>query len=92
MNKKYKKLALSIVLDLVGLIPLIDIIWAPISGYIMTKMYSGTKGKVAGFVSFIEEILPFSDFVPTFTIMWFYTYVFSRYDEKKEKEPITIEV
>lgn len=92
MNEKYKKLALSIVLDLVGLIPLIDIIWAPISGYIMTKMYSGTKGKVAGFVSFIEEILPFSDFVPTFTIMWFYTYVFSRYDEKKEKEPITIEV
>lgn len=92
MNKKYKKLVLSIVLDLVGLIPLIDIIWAPISGYIMTKMYRGTKGKVAGFISFIEEILPFSDFVPTFTIMWLYTFVFIKHDEKEEKEPITIEV
>ena len=95
MNKKYKKLVLSILLDIIGFIPffeVIDIVWAPISAYIMTKMYKGTKGKVGGFISFVEEILPFSDFVPTFTIMWLYTYVFSKYDEKKEKEPITIEV
>lgn len=73
MKHKYKRLLLSILLDLIGLIPLIDIIWAPISGYIMTQLYKGTKGKVAGVISFIEEIIPFSDFIPTFTIMWFYT-------------------
>ena len=58
----------------------------------MTKLYSGTKGKVAGIISFVEEIIPFSDVIPTFTIMWLYTYVFSKYEEKQEKEPITIEV
>ncbi len=93
MNKKYKKLALSIVLDLIGLIPLIDIIWAPLSGYIMTKLYKGTKGKVAAVVSFVEEIIPFSDFIPTFTIMWFYTYIFGKKEIIEEKdEKITIEV
>lgn len=94
MQKKYKKLVLSIVLDIIGFIPLfevIDIVWAPISAYIMTIMYKGTKGKIVGFVSFIEEILPFSDFIPTFTIMWFYTNVFSKEDNPKE-EPVTIEV
>ncbi|WP_438978246.1 hypothetical protein [Polaribacter sp.] len=57
MSKKYKKLVLSIVLDLIGLIPLIDIIWAPLSGYIMTKLYKGTKGKVAGIIGYIAMYL-----------------------------------
>lgn len=91
MSKKYKKLALSIVLDLIGLIPLIDLVWAPLSGYIMTKMYTGNKGKVAGIVSFVEEIIPFSDFIPTFTIMWLYTYVFNK-DKNDKNEDIIIEV
>lgn len=91
MKKNYKKLALSILLDAIGLIPLIDIIWAPLSGYIMTKMYSGTKGKIAGIISFLEEIILFSDFIPTFTIMWFYTTFFNTEVDKKE-EPITIEL
>jgi len=87
MNKKYKKLILSIILDVVGYFTIlpIDIVWAPISGYLMTKMYKGSKGKVAGIVSFLEEIIPFSDVIPTFTIMWFYTYVFNKGSEEKEK-------
>lgn len=92
MNKNYKKLALSIVLDLVGLIPLIDIIWAPTSGFIMTKMYKGTKGKVAGVISFVEEIIPFSDFIPTFTIMWFYTTFFAKTETEEKEATKTIEV
>jgi hypothetical protein len=52
---------------------LADVIWAPLSLYIMIKMYKGTEGKVAGVISFIEEALPI-DFVPTFTLMWIYTY------------------
>lgn len=83
MNKKYKKLGLSILLDIIGLIPipLLDVAWAPISGYIMTKMYKGTKGKIAGVVSFLEEILPL-DIIPTFTIMWIYNYVIQKEDMK----------
>ncbi len=91
MNKKYKKLALSILLDLIGLIPFIDLVWAPLSGYIMTKMYTGNKGKIAGIVSFVEELIPFSDIIPTFTIMWFYTYVFNK-DKTEKEEEIIIEV
>lgn len=75
---KYKKLGLSIIFDIIGFITIIDIIWAPLSGYLMTRMYKGNKGKVAGVVSFLEEIIPGLDFIPTFTIMWLITYVFSK--------------
>ena len=85
MNK-YKKLALSILLDVIGyvsfLIPGIgeftDIVWAPFSAYLMTKLYKGKKGKIAAAVSFIEEAIPGLDIIPTFTLMWLYTYVFSK--------------
>ena len=46
-------------------------------------MYKGNKGKIAGAISFIEQILPGLDFIPTFTLMWLYTYVF-----KTKKETI----
>ena len=79
MNKKYKKLLASIVLDIIGMIPIpfLDFLWAPLSGYIMTKMYKGKEGKVAGIISFLEEILPL-DIIPTFTIMWIYSYVINK--------------
>lgn len=95
MNKKYKKLGFSLLLDAIGfftIIPL-DIIWAPVSGYLMTKMYKGTKGKVAGIISFLEEIIPFADVIPTFTIMWFYTYIIQKEEEENENDKtITIDV
>ena len=72
---KYNKLVISLILDVIGMITFLDIIWAPLSGYIMTKMYKGNEGKVAGILSFLEEIIPGLDIIPTFTIMWFYTYV-----------------
>lgn len=86
MNKKYKKLILSIVLDIIGFFTVIpfDIIWAPISGFIITKMYKGNKGKVAGIISFLEEIIPFLDVIPTFTFMWIYTYIINKEDTKDE--------
>ncbi|HEY5689428.1 MAG TPA: hypothetical protein VIS27_14080 [Yeosuana sp.] len=84
MNK-YKKLALGIVLDALGYISYIfpglgeftDIIWAPLSAWIMTKLYKGKPGKVAAVVNFVEEALPGFDVIPTFTLMWLYTYVFN---------------
>ncbi|WP_440121426.1 hypothetical protein [Tenacibaculum sp. Ill] len=89
-EKKYQKLALSLLFDAIGyvsyLIPglgeLSDIVWAPASAYIMTKMYKGNKGKVAGAIAFIEEAMLGLDVVPTFTLMWLYTYVFSSKESK----------
>ncbi|WP_242118717.1 hypothetical protein [Aestuariivivens sediminicola] len=85
MNK-YKILAISILCDVIGYVSFAipgigeftDIIWAPLSGWIMTKLYKGKPGKIAGIISFIEEILPGLDVIPTFTLMWIYTYVFSK--------------
>ncbi|WP_299550288.1 hypothetical protein [Seonamhaeicola sp.] len=84
MNK-YKKLLLSLFLDAMGYVSFIipgigefsDIVWAPASAYIMTKLYKGKEGKIAGAVAFIEEAMPGLDVIPTFTLMWFYSYVLS---------------
>jgi len=76
--KKQHKLILGLIFDLLGYVsfifPTFDFVWAPLSGYLMTKLYEGKKGKIAGIFVFIEEALPFLDIVPTFTIMWMYTY------------------
>lgn len=86
MNTKYKKLILSILFDAVGFIPFIDLVWAPLSAYLMQKMYKGKEGKFASFVSLVEELLPFSDVLPTFTLMWIYTYLI----KAKSKKAIAI--
>jgi len=98
-ENKYKKLTLSLLLDGVGyvsfLIPglgeFLDLAWAPASAYIMTKLYKGKKGKIAGAVAFIEEIMPGLDVIPTFTLMWLYTYVFNKESQTEEVEK-TIDV
>lgn len=97
MNKenKFQKLILSILFDVIGcfsyIIPgvteVIDIVWAPVSAYLMSKMYKGNKGKIAAAIVFIEEAMPGLDIIPTFTLMWFYTYVF-----KDKKETTIIDV
>lgn len=80
-SSKYKKLGLSLLFDALGFVsfavPVFDIVWAPAAGYLMTKMYKGKSGKIAGIIVFVEEALPFLDVVPTFTIMWVYTYFFA---------------
>ncbi|MDT8414143.1 MAG: hypothetical protein RQ735_02090 [Flavobacteriaceae bacterium] len=85
MNK-YLLLFLSIIFDGIGMLsfslPIIgesfDVIWAPISGVLLYKLYGGTVGKVSGIISVIEELLPFSDFVPTFTLTWMYTFLLKK--------------
>lgn len=82
-KNKYKKLVIGIILDAIGMLsftlPFIgefgDVIWAPLSALIMTRMYKGTTGKVAGTVGFIEEIAPGLDLIPTFTLTWIYQYL-----------------
>ncbi len=93
---KYKKLALGILFDAIGMasftLPLIgefgDVIWAPLSALIMTRMYKGKTGKIAGFVSLFEELLPGLDFIPTFTLTWIYQYVIK--DSKVSSDIIDI--
>lgn len=65
-KSKKAKLILSILFDLIGMLSYIvpvfaeitDVIWAPISGFILVLMYKGSVGKVAGIIGFIEEALP----------------------------------
>lgn len=86
METRYKKLFLGIGLDAIGMlsftIPFIgefsDVVWAPVSGFLMTKMYKGTVGKLGGIISFVEEFFPFSDVLPTFTLTWIYCYVIKK--------------
>lgn len=92
MNK-YLKLILSLLFDGIGMLsftlPVIgesfDVLWAPVSGFLIYKMYGGTVGKISGFISFAEELLPFSDFVPTFTLTWIYTYLIKKNHQKPLK-------
>lgn len=82
-NNKVQMLVLSLLFDTIGMlsytIPVLaefsDVIWAPISSFLLFKMYKGTTGKLAAIFGFIEELFPFTDVIPTFTIVWFYTYV-----------------
>ena len=48
-----------------------DIIWAPVSALIFFISFGGWKGALGGIGNFIEELLPGTDFIPSFTIMWF---------------------
>ena len=83
---KKNKLFLGILFDLIGMIsfvfPPIDIIWAPLSAYIMIKMYKGNVGKIGGLISFVEEAIPGLDFFPSFTLTWLYVYVVKVKSEK----------
>ena len=79
---KYRNLFLGVLFDAIGMlsfsVPFLgemsDVVWAPIAGFILSKMYKGKVGKIAGIVEFLEEIIPFTDFIPTFTLTWVYTY------------------
>ncbi|WP_298420410.1 hypothetical protein [uncultured Kordia sp.] len=90
-DNKILKLVLGIIFDLIGyvsyfvpgLAEISDIAWAPLSAWLMTRMYKGTSGKVGAVITFIEEVLPLTDAIPTFTLMWLYTYVFN---PKKDDE------
>nr|WP_298998630.1 hypothetical protein [uncultured Allomuricauda sp.] len=85
-KSKYQDLFLGLLFDGIGMlsfaIPGIgefsDVIWAPLAGWLMTRMYKGKMGQVAGVVTFIEELVPGWDFVPSFTLMWLYTHLFSK--------------
>jgi len=71
---------LCILLDLIGiasyLLPIIgeteDLVWAPVSAVIFYFLFGKKKfGFFGAIFSFLEELSPGLDFIPTFTIAWF---------------------
>ncbi len=87
----------GLMLDAIGMLtvgipvigPFLDILWAPFAARKMREMYPGKNGKLASVIVFIEEVLPFTDIIPTFTLMYLYTYVFKKESRKRVR---TIEV
>ena len=84
---KNLKLLAAILIDLIGMVSyllpgaseLLDAIWAPISAILVYYMF-GRKLSWAGF-TFVEELAPFADVIPSATIAWFFYYYKS---DKKE--------
>ncbi|MBI2729924.1 MAG: hypothetical protein HYX40_04090 [Sphingobacteriales bacterium] len=77
-TQKDASLLFCILMDAIGYftyaIPVLgefgDIIWAPVSAFIFYKTFGGWKGIFGGLFDFTEEILPGTDFIPSFTLMW----------------------
>ncbi|CAN5750358.1 hypothetical protein BH10BAC2_BH10BAC2_06900 [soil metagenome] len=82
MNNQKTSFLFCILMDLIGyatyavpgLGEFADIIWAPVSGFIFYKTFGGWKGAFGGLFNFAEELLPGTDFIPSFTIMWIVQY------------------
>lgn len=78
-NTFLPNIAFCIIMDLIGMFTYIipglgefaDIAWAPVSGFIFYKMFGGRMGMIGGVLNFLEEIIPFTDVIPSFTIAWF---------------------
>lgn len=69
--------------------PFLDLVWAPYAAKKMQEMYPGKKGRLASILVFLEEIMPGTDIVPTFTLMWLYTFVWKKKDTR-ELRPIRV--
>ena len=78
-EKNLPPFLLCLALDLLGMvsftIPFVgefaDMIWAPLSSLIYFRLFGGKMGIFGGAFSFLEEALPFTDVIPTFTISWY---------------------
>ena len=75
MKRKLPSLKTCITLDIIGCLSYLVLpfgpIWAILSGAIFYFMFGKKFGLLGGVFSFIEELLPGIDFIPTFTIAWF---------------------
>ena len=75
-SKPLPPLWLCILIDIIGMLSYLipgmgewmDAVWAPISACLFGLLFGGTKGTI---IAFLEEALPFTDIIPTFTITYF---------------------
>lgn len=82
-KQKQSRLIVGILFDALGMATFLfpgiaevgDLAWAPIAAATFFAMYRGMTGILGGSVVFIEEILPITDVMPTFTAAWLWVYV-----------------
>jgi len=82
-QKPLPPLAFCLLMDMLGYasftIPFFgeffDLVWAPISALIYWRTFGGFKGFFGGGLNFLEELLPGTDIIPTFTLTWFMQYM-----------------
>ena len=86
------KLCICLTIDSIGsstyLLPIIgesfDILWAPMQYYCMSVLSKqNSLPCYFKYASFMEEILPFTDIIPSATICWLWEYYYYSYDHKK---------
>jgi hypothetical protein len=99
MIKKEPTLLFCIFMDIIGYatyaVPVIgevaDVLWAPISAIIFFMSFGGWKGAFGGLFNFVEEMLPGTDFIPTFTITWLWKYFSSKQQVKSFNNVISLD-
>ncbi|KAI9908064.1 hypothetical protein PsorP6_003538 [Peronosclerospora sorghi] len=72
-----RKLVASLAIDFVGnatfvapgIGELADVLWAPASSRMVNMLYKDSSPS-AKYLAFVEEVLPFTDFIPTATLAW----------------------
>lgn len=63
-----------------------DFIWAPISGAVYYNLFKGKIGIFGGSFAFLEELLPGTDVIPSFTITWLIKFIILKNKTIKELE------
>lgn len=84
------KLLISIIIDLIGdgslLIPgagdASDLLWAPVSALLVRFLY---QSNTLALVNLVEELLPFTDIIPTATLAFVIDYCFWRAQREEEE-------
>jgi hypothetical protein len=82
MNKEKPSLPnifACIALDVIGMASYIlpgvgestDVVWACLSAIVFHTLFGGRFGMVGAGLNFLEEVFPFTDIIPSFTIAWF---------------------
>ncbi|MCI5059131.1 MAG: hypothetical protein MRY83_23665 [Flavobacteriales bacterium] len=83
---KYALLGISIFMDIVGwatyAVPILgegfDLVWAPVSAFLLFRMYGKKEGLAGGMLQFVEELTPGLDFIPTYTLVWLWKHVLNK--------------
>lgn len=76
-------LLLSVIFDIAGMLSYLlpgiaettDIVWAPAAAALYYMMYRRSAGLAGASFTLLEELMPFTDIIPTFTATWLYVYV-----------------
>jgi len=51
-----------------------DLAWGPLQALIVGALFSGQIGQYGQYLSAVEEMLPFTDVIPSSTLLWLRVY------------------